>query len=100
MMSSARYRPVAYRRYPVRSRTVRVRHHGRASWTDTWADTWTGPNNRGRGIRRDRMAEQTSSSIVVDAPPSAVMDVIARSEEHTSELQSLMRLSYAVFYLK
>src|SRR3546814_10749823 len=26
--------------------------------------------------------------------------VIARSEEHTSELQSLMRTSYAVFYLK
>src|SRR3546814_1416668 len=27
-------------------------------------------------------------------------DVIARSEEHTSELQSLMRISYAVFCLK
>src|SRR3546814_4378697 len=26
--------------------------------------------------------------------------VVARSEEHTSELQSLMRLSYAVFCLK
>src|SRR3546814_4473610 len=25
---------------------------------------------------------------------------IARSEEHTSELQSLMRISYAVFFLK
>src|SRR3546814_8933330 len=25
---------------------------------------------------------------------------VARSEEHTSELQSLMRISYAVFYLK
>src|SRR3546814_1074997 len=25
---------------------------------------------------------------------------LARSEEHTSELQSLMRISYAVFYLK
>src|SRR3546814_1730166 len=25
---------------------------------------------------------------------------IARSEEHTSELQSLMRITYAVFYLK
>src|SRR3546814_5987970 len=28
------------------------------------------------------------------------MDVDARSEEHTSELQSLMRISYAVFCLK
>src|SRR3546814_2209619 len=27
-------------------------------------------------------------------------DVIFRSEEHTSELQSLMRISYAVFCLK
>src|SRR3546814_5807530 len=29
-----------------------------------------------------------------------VVDVVARSEEHTSELQSLMRSSYAVFCLK
>src|SRR3546814_4226299 len=28
------------------------------------------------------------------------LDVPARSEEHTSELQSLMRISYAVFCLK
>src|SRR3546814_1607562 len=27
-------------------------------------------------------------------------DISPRSEEHTSELQSLMRISYAVFYLK
>src|SRR3546814_10422266 len=29
-----------------------------------------------------------------------VSDAITRSEEHTSELQSLMRISYAVFCLK
>src|SRR3546814_4957953 len=29
-----------------------------------------------------------------------VLTVIARSEEHTSELQSLMRISYAVFCFK
>src|SRR3546814_8668684 len=28
------------------------------------------------------------------------IDIIVRSEEHTSELQSLMRISYAVFCLK
>src|SRR3546814_10021523 len=28
------------------------------------------------------------------------MDALVRSEEHTSELQSLMRISYAVFCLK
>src|SRR3546814_18862841 len=29
-----------------------------------------------------------------------VGDIVIRSEEHTSELQSLMRISYAVFCLK
>src|SRR3546814_6702234 len=34
--------------------------------------------------------------------PDAILvpDDLARSEEHTSELQSLMRISYAVFCLK
>src|SRR3546814_1541544 len=31
---------------------------------------------------------------------NAVMEPWDRSEEHTSELQSLMRISYAVFFLK
>src|SRR3546814_3366669 len=36
------------------------------------------------------------------APPAAAAaaEVAPRSEEHTSELQSLMRISYAVFCLK
>src|SRR3546814_1252457 len=37
-----------------------------------------------------------SSCIEAPMPPKA----ISRSEEHTSELQSLMRISYAVFCLK
>src|SRR3546814_1486232 len=36
----------------------------------------------------------------VPVPSKIVTLVIARSEEHTSELQSLMRISYAVFCLK
>src|SRR3546814_4230897 len=32
--------------------------------------------------------------------PARVVDDVLRSEEHTSELQSLMRISYAVFCLK
>src|SRR3546814_7880492 len=32
--------------------------------------------------------------------PFLIVPVLARSEEHTSELQSLMRISYAVFCLK
>src|SRR3546814_2408109 len=35
-----------------------------------------------------------------DGKPPAVGYVGCRSEEHTSELQSLMRISYAVFCLK
>src|SRR3546814_9943336 len=33
-------------------------------------------------------------------PLGIVADILTRSEEHTSELQSLMRISYAVFCLK
>src|SRR3546814_5552655 len=39
----------------------------------------------------------------VDIPEASVSDAVMmldRSEEHTSELQSLMRISYAVFCLK
>src|SRR3546814_3884360 len=39
--------------------------------------------------------EAVAFSTQLNAPPAA-----ARSEEHTSELQSLMRISYAVFCLK
>src|SRR3546814_5797452 len=35
-----------------------------------------------------------------DWPPAFFLPVQERSEEHTSELQSLMRISYAVFCLK
>src|SRR3546814_9345691 len=34
------------------------------------------------------------------APPAGALPQSVRSEEHTSELQSLMRISYAVFCLK
>src|SRR3546814_7278983 len=40
---------------------------------------------------------QTGNPAIVDVRDAATM---ARSEEHTSELQSLMRISYAVFCLK
>src|SRR3546814_1453800 len=47
-----------------------------------------GGGDRRRAVRR------------VPAPPGAVDLGDRRSEEHTSELQSLMRISYAVFCLK
>src|SRR3546814_10113487 len=41
----------------------------------------------------------SASSIVKESGPGMIT-VSTRSEEHTSELQSLMRISYAVFCLK
>src|SRR3546814_9769054 len=38
--------------------------------------------------------------VVSGTPDGVVSGVVSRSEEHTSELQSLMRISYAVFCLK
>src|SRR3546814_3027604 len=48
---------------------------------------------------------QTDRGFVLHAPvgeysSSIQLGDVARSEEHTSELQSLMRISYAVFCLK
>src|SRR3546814_1629038 len=36
----------------------------------------------------------------INTAPAPCGDGVTRSEEHTSELQSLMRISYAVFCLK
>src|SRR3546814_3719203 len=49
-----------------------------------------------------RVTTTTSMTLSVDHPlsESGDFDVVVRSEEHTSELQSLMRISYAVFCLK
>src|SRR3546814_4448682 len=45
-----------------------------------------------------RPSRRGRDSITMSSPRSA--SIRARSEEHTSELQSLMRISYAVFCLK
>src|SRR3546814_10649456 len=47
-------------------------------------------------IARDRLSSAVSPEVGVNA----VKLPLFRSEEHTSELQSLMRISYAVFCLK
>src|SRR3546814_9282991 len=38
--------------------------------------------------------------MLATVPLAALLEELHRSEEHTSELQSLMRISYAVFCLK
>src|SRR3546814_4661311 len=39
-------------------------------------------------------------SLIDTTPHPELAEIVLRSEEHTSELQSLMRISYAVFCLK
>src|SRR3546814_4418718 len=52
------------------------------------------PRTIGRALIFIFLAKAMSSTILIIASDNA------RSEEHTSELQSLMRISYAVFCLK
>src|SRR3546814_7075780 len=79
----------------------------RSSWTRRLARLW-----RSRGRRRRscevghaksvwiwrRIVSRIAAARSLDSPGSVT--VLLRSEEHTSELQSLMRISYAVFCLK
>src|SRR3546814_2047662 len=48
--------------------------------------------------RLSQALTETQADVVYPLP--RVLDSRGRSEEHTSELQSLMRISYAVFCLK
>src|SRR3546814_5719106 len=62
------------------------------------------PRGDVKPLAKRLIARFGSFAEVVSAPPEALARVegmgdasVARSEEHTSELQSLMRISYAVF---
>src|SRR3546814_9991389 len=46
------------------------------------------------------LADGTNATVSIQTGTSAGETVDVRSEEHTSELQSLMRISYAVFCLQ
>src|SRR3546814_7579306 len=55
-----------------------------------------------RSIRSGRVARRSASPILAAGSKRERVMIVygSRSEEHTSELQSLMRISYAVFCLK
>src|SRR3546814_3607411 len=57
-----------------------------------------------RGYARAHLAHDSSAFMAKDRREDALrilaLQRVGRSEEHTSELQSLMRISYAVFCLK
>src|SRR3546814_62006 len=55
---------------------------------------------RGRDLLAAAAADLVADQATDDRTGHGAADVAVRSEEHTSELQSLMRISYAVFCLK
>src|SRR3546814_10775728 len=60
-------------------------------------------DDRHKGQRKHPAGHQHGPDAVVDDPGhegEVVLQVVGRSEEHTSELQSLMRISYAVLCMK
>src|SRR3546814_4222117 len=64
-----------------------------------WIDRWKEVQSRHSHVAPSNTAAcQCRQKIAVDVFRHS--DRQARSEEHTSELQSLMRISYAVFCLK
>src|SRR3546814_10372491 len=62
--------------------------------------TWVHPSVLDRVTGRNRGKVTRDSSMLSGPPSNALLHLLTRSEEHTSELQSLMRISYAVFCLK
>src|SRR3546814_7526066 len=70
-------------------------------------ENWNGANGfvffgKGGEIATNRIHEQEISVLALHLLQASLVYVNTsdRSEEHTSELQSLMRISYAVFCLK
>src|SRR3546814_2489058 len=53
----------------------------------------------GAGVHGGEVVAEGSYANVLEAPRSLTGQYLSRSEEHTSELQSLMRISSAVFCL-
>src|SRR3546814_5511829 len=54
----------------------------------------------GAVVAREAPFEAAQARTRLGARPATVRIAVRRSEEHTSELQSLMRISYAVFCLQ
>src|SRR3546814_4683336 len=80
-----------------------IRRPPRSTRTDTLFPYTTLFRSRGGARKDDRGGsdpEGASGSRSGRSRARRVPRVVARSEEHTSELQSLMRSSYAVFCLK
>src|SRR3546814_2588462 len=64
------------------------------------ADAWLAKLEAGEDASQCQGAMQQPDSPLAISPKVYYTEIQIRSEEHTSELQSLMRISYAVFCLK
>src|SRR3546814_4186990 len=87
----------ARRRFPLTNPWIHPRRqgsNGRVEWQDAQRSAAGRAQGRMRAERSERALDPAPT------PPSPTWPGFARSEEHTSELQSLMRISYAVFCLK
>src|SRR3546814_8731382 len=76
---------------------------GHAFHTSRWDYAYTGGDPTGApmtGLADKRVAVIGTGATAVQCVPRLAREAGERSEEHTSELQSLMRISYAVFCLK
>src|SRR3546814_937647 len=62
-------------------------------------DAWM-MNSWLRNLPRMQKGGRTTNPLWMSPDDAAARGLVERSEEHTSELQSLMRISYAVFCLK
>src|SRR3546814_8059284 len=74
-----------------------IRRLSRSGEASGWGENDAG-SEAGRNSRADRKGPRRFD--LADGRSGADRQIRRRSEEHTSELQSLMRLSYAVFCLK
>src|SRR3546814_6685681 len=64
-----------------------------------YADTARAAATAGLGVNAGHDLSQANLGAFLDAVPN-VLEVSIRSEVHTSEFQSIMRISYDVFWLK
>src|SRR3546814_2622205 len=83
-----------------------IRRPPRSTRTDTlfpYTTLFRSPRISHHAVVASDAPNQPASSVDTSMPscePTATLARKIRSEEHTSELQSLMRISYAVFCLK
>src|SRR3546814_1359177 len=83
-----------------------IRRPPRSTRTDTlfpYTTLFRSPRNPFRPVRFEGIPDKLATAILEDFDILVGEPLIGRtlrSEEHTSELQSLMRISYAVFCLK